>query len=230
MKTTLTAISLLALLLTAVTALAAPELTVEQGKYNFGTITQGKKVQHNFTVKNTGDAPLQIRQLIASCGCTAAKPSTSTIAPGKTGQIQVTFDSANFSGRVEKSVTMTTNAGRTPSYIFYLDGTIEEQLQVVPRQLAFAPATAGVTKMGTITVSNKSGATVRLLSVKVNSTSMQIKPEIKKSELKPGETGTIEVAVTPKAEAKVWSGYLHIMTTFPQRKEITVPVYASPPR
>lgn len=227
MKIKIPALALLANLFLMTAAWAAPELAVEQGTVNFGTITQGKKVQHNFVIRNSGDAPLQIKQLNAACGCTAAKPSSSFILPGRSAEIQVIFDSANFSGKVEKTVTMTTNAGKLPEYTFKMNANIVEELQVTPRQLSLGALGKGAAKQVTITVTNRGGSSVKLLSVNVNSKSLQIKPTIKKAVLRPGETGSIELSVTPQPGAKVLSGYLHIVTNHPQKKEITVPVYAS---
>lgn len=227
MKIRLSVPALSAYLLIAATAWAAPELAVEQGTFNFGSIPQGKKVQHNFIIRNSGDAPLQIKELNAACGCTAAKPSSSLILPGRSAELAVTFDSANFSGKVQKSVTMTTNAGKAPSYTFHMEGVVDEVLQVTPRQLSLGPMAAGTAKQVTIAVTNKGGSSVKLLSVNANSTSLQIKATIRNPELKPGETGSIELSVTARPDAKVLSGYVHITTNHPQKKEITVPVYAS---
>jgi len=227
MKISLPVLALLANLLLAAAACAAPELAVVESNYNFGTVSQGKKVQHNFVIRNSGDAILQIKELNASCGCTAAKPSSSLIPPGKSAEIQVIFDTANFSGKVQKSVSVVTNAGRSPNFTLNLDGNIVEELQVAPRQLSLGPVKPGVAKQASVTVTNRGANSVKLLSVSANSTSLQIKAVIKKAELKPGETGTIDLAITPRSDAKVLSGYLHIITDSPHKKEITVPVYAS---
>ncbi|MBU5638155.1 DUF1573 domain-containing protein [Geomonas sp. Red69] len=221
---------LLATLSRAATASAAPELLVERGSFNFGTVAQGKKVQHTFTIRNNGDAPLQIKKLDASCGCTAAKPSASVVSPGKSAEIEVSFDSSSFSGKVAKTVTLTSNAGKTPIYTFTIEGTVLDQLQVTPRQVSLGVVSSSTPTQAKISVANHSNATVKLLNVSVTSTSLQIKPTIKKGELKPGETGTIEISVLAKPEAKILSGYLHITTSHPQKKEITVPVYASIPK
>jgi len=227
MKIRLSAFALLANLLFAAFAYAAPELAVEQGTYNFGTIPQGEKVRHSFIIRNSGDAPLQIKKLVADCGCTAVKASTSLVQPGRSAEVAVTFDSASFSGKVQKHILMTTNAGKTPDYTFSMEGNIAEELQVAPRQLSLGPLAAGAAKQVTITVTNNGGSNVKIVTVKVNSTSLQIKPTIRKAEIKPGETGYIEVSITPRPEAKVLSGYLHIVTSGAQKKEITVPVYGS---
>lgn len=227
MKIRISVFALAANLLLSALACAAPELTVVEGNYNFGTIPQGKKVQHSFIIRNSGDATLQIKDLNASCGCTAAKPSASLIAPGKSAEIQVIFDSANFSGKVRKSIAVVTNAGKTPSFTLNLDGNIVEELQVSPRSLSLGPIKPGAAKQTTITVTNRGGNSVKLLSVSSNSASLLIKATIRRGSIKPGETVSIDVTITPRSDAKVLSGYLHIMTDSPQKKEITVPVYAS---
>ena len=55
----------------------------------------------------------------------------------------------------------------------------------------------------------------------------EIKSDIKKSELKPGETGAVELSITPTSQARILSGYVHIQTSHAQKKEITIPVYGS---
>jgi copper(I)-binding protein len=227
MKISLSALLLLSILSVTALAFAAPELTVPEASYNFGTIPQGKKVPHNFVIRNSGDAPLQIKEVTVSCGCTAAKPSSSLIAPGKSAEIQVLFDSTNFTGKVQKSVTLVTNAGKSPNYTLYLDGTIVEVLQVSPRQMNLGPVKPGVAKQTTVTITNRESTSVKLLSVNLTSNTLQMKSVIKKGELKSGETGTIELSITPRPDAKIMSGYLHIMTDSAQKKEITIPVYAS---
>ena len=94
------------LLITATSALAAPKLMVPEPGFSFGSIVQGDKVNHVFPIANNGDSPLNIQRLSASCGCTAANASAPVIQPGKRGEIRVTFDSANFTGKVTKNVVI----------------------------------------------------------------------------------------------------------------------------
>jgi len=226
MKNILCAV-LLSNLLLAATAFAAAELSVTEPTFNFGTVAQGKKVPHNFVVKNTGDVPLQIKEVTVSCGCTAAKPSSSQIAPGKSAEIQVVFDSTNFTGKIHKTVTVISNAGRAPQYTFNIEGTIVEALQFAPRQLSLGALKPGAGKQTTVSITNRESSSVKLVSVGLTSNTLQVKSAMKKSELKPGETGTIDLTFTPRGDAKIMSGYLHIITDSSQRKEITIPVYAS---
>ena len=60
-------------------------------QFDFGTIKEADgKVSHTFEVSNTGDMPLVITRVIASCGCTTPEWPKEPVAPGKKAQIKVT--------------------------------------------------------------------------------------------------------------------------------------------
>ena len=60
--------------------------------FDFGTIKEANgNVSHVFKIKNTGDAPLVLTRVIASCGCTTPEWTKEPIAPGKTGDIKITY-------------------------------------------------------------------------------------------------------------------------------------------
>ncbi len=78
-------------------------------KWDFGDITEGSVAKHTFTFTNTGDAPLIIYNAQGSCGCTVPNWPREAIAPGATGEIKVSFNSAGRAGVNNKTVTLTTN-------------------------------------------------------------------------------------------------------------------------
>lgn len=77
--------------------------------YNWGTIQHGEKMTHVFKFKNTGSEPLIILDAKGSCGCTVPEKPAAPIAPGKTGEIKVVFDSNGKEGPQTKIVTVTAN-------------------------------------------------------------------------------------------------------------------------
>lgn len=88
-----------------------PATTIEwlESEYEFGTIKQGDKVEHVFKFKNTGTNPLVIRSAKGSCGCTVPEYSKEPLAPGKTGEMKVIFNSAGKMGQQSKPVTIMAN-------------------------------------------------------------------------------------------------------------------------
>lgn len=206
-------------------ALAAPRITFNQPDYNAGVIPQGKKVEHVFTFRNSGDAPLTVTQTKTSCGCTAAVVSARTIPPGKGGEIKAVFDSANFSGSVSKTVYVYTNDPATPVYTLTLRGTVVEQVQINPRQLNLGAIKPGTKREMNVTVENRGEKPLSITAVR--SPMKQVTTRIGKNTLRPGESTVIRITVTPREEDRLLSGYISILTDNPAKPETTVPVYGT---
>ena len=77
--------------------------------FNFGTLTEGEKVEFNFRFKNTGNKPMVIAKTSASCGCTVAEKPEKPILPGETGFIKAVFNSQGKTGHNEKTISVTAN-------------------------------------------------------------------------------------------------------------------------
>lgn len=221
----LQAFSVIAAVVAAGTAFAAPDLSVDQPVFDFGTITQGKKIDHVFILKNRGDSLLSVIRTRTSCGCTVASMSTRTIAPGRSAELKTTFDSANFGGQIIKTITIDSNDPKTPAYTLTLKGVVKEQLVVAPRQLNLGQVKVGVGREFTLTLENKGERPVRLVSV--TSPLPQVKLTLSKQTLKPNESARINVIVRPREGDRFLSGFIVITTDVPGKPEVTVPLYGS---
>ena len=93
------------------TAMDMPKTTVEfeTETYQFGKVPEGSKVTYRFKFKNTGNEPLTLTKVKASCGCTTPSYSKDPVAPGEDGFIDVEFNTANRTGVQTKSITVTGN-------------------------------------------------------------------------------------------------------------------------
>lgn len=88
----------------------APVMTFDKTIHDFGAIQEGQKVETLFTFTNTGKSDLVISDARGSCGCTVPEyPKNTSIAPGATGQIRVSFDSSNKPNLQQKTVTISAN-------------------------------------------------------------------------------------------------------------------------
>ena len=93
--------------------------------YDFGDIKESDgSVSHVFTVLNNGELPLVITRVIASCGCTTPEWSKEPIAPGKTGDIKVTYDTSGRPGPFVKPISVYSN-GKTGNYILTIKGDVK---------------------------------------------------------------------------------------------------------
>jgi hypothetical protein len=78
--------------------------------HDFGKIKVNSPVTHEFRFTNSGDAPLVISSVQASCGCTVTDYSKDPIAPGAEGYVKATYNAAKV-GVFTKTVTVNANAG-----------------------------------------------------------------------------------------------------------------------
>lgn len=93
--------------------------------HNFGKIPQGAPVTTEFVFTNTGNAPVILSEVKATCGCTTPDWTKTPVAPGKTGSIKATFNAA-APGPFNKSITITSNA-ETPTLTLFLKGEVEKK-------------------------------------------------------------------------------------------------------
>jgi hypothetical protein len=80
--------------------------------HDFGKIKVNKPVTHEFRFTNSGDAPLVISSVQASCGCTVTDYSKDPIAPGAEGFVKATYNAAKV-GVFSKTVTVNANAAES---------------------------------------------------------------------------------------------------------------------
>ncbi|WP_372753963.1 DUF1573 domain-containing protein [Mariniflexile sp.] len=89
---------------------------------DYGTIEKGSNGVRVFEFTNTGNAPLIISQVTSSCGCTIPKKPEGPILPGKTGVIEVKYDT-NRVNPIRKTVTVISNAD-TPTVALKIKGDV----------------------------------------------------------------------------------------------------------
>lgn len=78
-----------------------------------GTLYVGEEKTVSFTLRNKGDRPLIILDVVTSCGCTAAKFEKAPIKSGKETAITVTY-TAEEVGMFNKSITVYANTDDSP--------------------------------------------------------------------------------------------------------------------
>jgi Protein of unknown function (DUF1573) len=89
---------------------------LDSASRNYGTITEGQKLDVSFRFRNSGSTPLVIGQVRPSCGCTIAEQPKAPIAPGAEGQIRAVFNSQGRSGVNHKTLFVTANTRGTQNY------------------------------------------------------------------------------------------------------------------
>lgn len=111
----------IAILLAAITT-NAQEAKFEEETIDFGEIAKGSNGTRIFEFTNIGDAPLIIKTVQSTCGCTIPKKPEKAIMPNEKGSIVVSYDT-NRIGRFSKSVTVYSN-GKSERKILRIKGNV----------------------------------------------------------------------------------------------------------
>lgn len=98
----------------------------EDTVFDFGKIKEGEIVNHTFTFTNTGNEPIILARVSASCGCTTPTYTSTPILPGKTGEIAVEFNSTGQLGLQQKIITIASNSESNITTV-QLKGEVQEQ-------------------------------------------------------------------------------------------------------
>ena len=98
---------------------------VDSAVHDFGEIKESDgDVSHTFTVLNNGELPLVISRVVASCGCTQPVWTKEPIAPGKTGEVKVTYLVAGRPGPFNRTASVYSN-GKAGNYVLTIKGDVK---------------------------------------------------------------------------------------------------------
>lgn len=93
-------------------------------EHNYGDVIKGGDGNCEFQFTNTGNEPLILSNVRASCGCTTPSWTKAPVMPGKTGTIKVRYNTNNLGG-FQKRVTVNSNAVNTPTVTLTIKGTVK---------------------------------------------------------------------------------------------------------
>jgi hypothetical protein len=104
-------IVLFLVILSLTSAWSQPSMQLSATEHNFGTFKEeAGKQTFDFIVTNTGNAPLVIQNIVASCGCTTPEWTKTPIPAGGKGKITAIYDPVNRPGQFNKTLSVYTNS------------------------------------------------------------------------------------------------------------------------
>lgn len=102
------------------------KIEFEELFWDFGEITEGDIVKHDFVFKNVGNKPLQIIGADASCGCARPTVPFLDIAPGGSSKIGITYNSVSKQGEQFPEIIIESNT--TPKHhVIKLKGIVKKK-------------------------------------------------------------------------------------------------------
>jgi hypothetical protein len=200
-------ISLLTLFLAAESHIKFKETTVD-----FGEIDSGQVVDLTFEFQNTGDTMLIIKNISASCGCTATKLLKKEYEPGEKGTIPVKFNSRGYHGKITKSITVASNDKDNVYSRLQITGKVTLKnfaaVELQPDQINFDKVKFDGSYSKKIAVKNTGTIDLKVIEV---THSPELTLEFTDKIVKPGKEMPINVILKPMQQGR-FTSFLKIRT------------------
>jgi hypothetical protein len=142
----------------------APKIYFPHPQFDFGKVSEGPDIVHEFQFHNRGNTVLKIGNVSTSCGCTAAVESKKEIMPGSSGTIKATYHTSGRPGAATKIITVTSNDPVNPSFQLKMQMTVEREVDVQPDRVYLYGVKKGTVRTEVVRVLGKAGKTLRILS------------------------------------------------------------------
>ena len=175
-------------------AQTGPRIEFPEPKHDFGSVPKGESVHHVFTVKNAGDAPLEIREVRPACGCTTTGEWTRVIAAGTSGTIPIQLATAQFTGPVHKTITITSNDPAHPLTVLEITASIWTPIQISNPVVIF-PAFTQLDQVVTRTVTIRNQVAGTLALTELQSDQPEFRPALR--EIVPGQEFELTITTVP---------------------------------
>jgi len=186
----------------AIAATTQAALVFEKTELDLKPDLGASKVDAVFNYENKGDAPVHIKAVKPSCGCTTAALAKNDVAPGEKGTITATFNIGDRTGVQVKTVMVETDDPKTPQTVLTFKATIAQMLEVQPNFVFWQANEPAQPK--TIIAKAAKGVTVKKVDVISSNGDFTAKVE-------PGSTaGEFKIQVQPKDTTKPLNATLTI--------------------
>jgi hypothetical protein len=113
----------------------APRLVCSTPTFDFGALPSGTDVQHSFTLVNRGRSRARIVNIVPSCSCSRAAPTTDVLAPGEETQVDVELSLRGLSGRINKRILLESTDGINPITELRVTGEVLPNYKTSPEKL-----------------------------------------------------------------------------------------------
>ena len=100
--------------MTAAELSKAPQLTFESQSLDFGNIAVNTAAEKQILLTNTGKQELLIKSIQPNCKCVTASVSKTTLKPGESASLNISFNPQDRSGTQNKAVSLYTNDPKNP--------------------------------------------------------------------------------------------------------------------
>lgn len=110
----------------------APVAEIDMTDYRFGRMAAGATGEHTFVIRNTGEAPLELRKGPSTCKCTVGTIGQEQVPPGESVQVKMEWTPPAPSMEFMQSATIWTNDAKRPQLSLTINGEVVPDVMRYP--------------------------------------------------------------------------------------------------
>ncbi len=103
----------------------AADLKLSETSVNFGNIKEGPPVKKKITLTNTGNEAITIANTVTSCACTSVDLSKTSLEPGKSSELIITYNTYKYPGKFDKTITIFTGPEGKEETVIHILGHVD---------------------------------------------------------------------------------------------------------
>ncbi|WP_461208620.1 DUF1573 domain-containing protein [Desulfocurvus sp. DL9XJH121] len=158
-----------ALVLCVAAAAPAGQLEISETQVRFGDMQEGPDARKTITLTNASKEPAVIANVSTSCACTTTELDKTSLAPGDTATMVITYHTFKYPGKFDKTVHVFTGPGGTTEDVIHILGYVDPVpmgvMEVTPRKTEVGALVAGKANPVKIVVTNAGDAPMTVTSV-----------------------------------------------------------------
>jgi len=201
----------------------ASKIKFSEVSHDFGKVEQNASLKYSFVFKNEGKGTLIIENVKASCGCTVALASAKEIPPGGEGKIDATLKTSTHGGKVNKTVTVTTNDPAQQTIKLNLIAEVQVMVTLEPFILNFGRFKKGEAQVRYISVTGEEKDKTKILSTTARG--KEIKVETSTNGYDHSKDKRIKVSVLPDVKVGQFRDVITVTTDHRTMQNITISVF-----
>ena len=130
------------ILMSGTPSAAASRVELAESTHDFGKVFEDQELTYTFLIKNTGDAPLHIKDIDPDCACTAANYDR-IISPGGQGKMTLTIAPFSVLRQFAKHTKVFFDDPARPQETLTLTGYGEPAIEIQPHHIIRFQGDAG---------------------------------------------------------------------------------------
>jgi hypothetical protein len=201
-------------------AAAAPRLEVSQPTFDLGEIFEDQPLEHVFTLKNTGDAPLRLDEIKLDCACSAVDYDR-LIPPGGSGKVVFTVKPYAALHKFCKKGMIFSNDPGNPTTVIQLCGHAKPFIEIQPSHIIRFTGQPQDNLVARVRLISHQKAP---LAIKGFESDLGDKVGVNIKEEKPGQIFIVEVRNRMK-ETGEYKGKIEILTSSDKRPKLILRVF-----